>query len=118
MSRINCVNAFAYEATEPLAVGTIAMFEVICPSSAFNVETIGRVAPCGHSVRNPNAAGGTTVALVTYACAFAGAPHALPVTFTSSSPLNGCDPAGTRVSNTRHGVRLYSDNPPAAGAAK
>src|ERR1035438_5303434 len=30
----------------------------------------------------------------------------------------GADPAGCRVSNTRHGVTLYSDNPPVAIGAK
>src|SRR5579872_300733 len=94
------------------------MFDVIWPSRAFSVETIGRVVPCGHSVRKPIDAGGTTVALRTKARAAAGMPHPLPVTLTSNSPLNGCDPAGSRVSSTRHGVRLYRDNPPAPGAAK
>jgi hypothetical protein len=43
------------------------MFDVIAASSAFSVDASGRVAPWGHNVRNPSAAGGTTVALTTCA---------------------------------------------------
>ncbi len=32
----------------PFAVGTMAIFEVIAPSSAFNVDTLGCAAPFGH----------------------------------------------------------------------
>lgn len=34
----------------PLAVGTMALFDVIVPSGAFNVDTDGCVSPLGHSV--------------------------------------------------------------------
>ena len=51
--------------TEPLVVGTMAMFDVTAPSMAFKVDTKGWTAPCGHKVRNPNGPGGTTVAFST-----------------------------------------------------
>jgi len=35
----------------PLLVGTIAMFEVMKPSGAFSVETVGWGSPSGHKVR-------------------------------------------------------------------
>src|ERR1035437_4702989 len=101
----------------PLLAGTIAMFDVIAPSSAFNVDTNGRACPCGHNVRNPIGPGGTTVAFVTCACALAGIPPPLPLTATSSEAM-GADPAGFRVSTTRQGVTLYSDNPPVLMGAK
>ncbi len=43
-------------------MGTIAIFEVIDPSTAFKVETSGRVPPSGHSVRYPNDPEGIAVA--------------------------------------------------------
>lgn len=104
--------------TDPLVVGTIAMFEVIVPSGAFRVETKGLLAPCGHKVRNPIGPGGTTVALSTNDCADAGTAQPLEVTFTSIAPLKGCDPAGFLVSSTRHGVKVKKDNPPVPGGAK
>src|SRR5260370_30265926 len=94
------------------------MFEVTKPSTAFRVETNGRTAPCGHSVKYPSEPGGTTVALSTYDWAVAGAPQTVASTFTLIVPLNGCEPGGFRVSSTRHGAKLNSDNPPAAGGAK
>ena len=36
---------------EPSFVGTIAMFDVMKPSLAFRVETVGWFSPCGHNVR-------------------------------------------------------------------
>jgi hypothetical protein len=45
MSRIKCAGLEPKALTEPLVVGTIAMFEVIEPSMAFNVDTKGCVAP-------------------------------------------------------------------------
>ena len=62
--------------------------------------------------------GGTTVALRTKDCADAGAPHPLETTFASIFPLNGCAPAGFRVSIARHGVKAKKDNPPVSGGAK
>ena len=41
MSRINCVRSEAKASVEPSLLGTIAMFEVMAPSSAFSVETFG-----------------------------------------------------------------------------
>ena len=88
---------------DPFAVGMIAKFDVMAASSAFSVDTTGRVCPCGHIVRYPSDPGGTTVTLITCACALAGIPHALALTATSSDVMGG-DPAGNRVSTTRHGV--------------
>ena len=62
--------------------------------------------------------GGTTVALRTKDCADAGAPHPLEATLASTFPLNGCAPAGFRVSITRHGVKAKKDSPPVSGGAK
>ena len=45
MSRIKCAGLEPKALTEPFAVGTIAMFEVMEPSMAFNVDTSGWVAP-------------------------------------------------------------------------
>ena len=69
-------------------------------------------------MRKPSGPGGTTVAFTTNACADAGAPHEAAATFRSFAPLKGSVPAGLRVSSTRHGVRLCSDNPPGPGGAK
>src|SRR5438270_11298536 len=66
ISKIKCTDCDPKPLIKPLVVGTIAMLEVIAPSTAFRVETRGRVVPCGQSVRNPNGAGGTTVAFNTY----------------------------------------------------
>jgi hypothetical protein len=51
MSNTKCVESDAKALTEPLVVGTIAMFEVTAASKAFSVETRGCAAPCGHNVR-------------------------------------------------------------------
>jgi len=51
MSITTCVELLAKALIVPFVVGTIAMFEVIAPSTAFNVDTTGRVCPCGHKVR-------------------------------------------------------------------
>src|SRR5215469_5094141 len=94
------------------------MLLVMAPSRAFSVDTVGWPAPCGHSVRYPNDPDGTTVAFSTYPCAAFVPPHPLPITFTSSEPVNGGDPLGFLVSSTRHGGRLYKDSPPAPAGAK
>ncbi len=41
ISRIRCVGFDANALTEPLVVGTMAMFDVIAPSMAFSVDTKG-----------------------------------------------------------------------------
>src|ERR1035438_5523772 len=102
---IKCVRLLANALIDPFVVGTIAMFDVIAASSAFSVATTGRTCPCGHSVKYPIDAGGTTVTLITCACALAGIPHALALTATSRFEM-GKDPAGSRVSSTRHGVTV------------
>src|ERR1017187_8431945 len=104
MSRISCVIPDAKASTFPLVLGTIAMLLVMEPYRAFKVETSGFVCPSGHSVRKPSAPVGTTVALKTYACAVAGGPQKLPVTFTGvvRVPLNGGP--SWRVSMTRQGA--------------
>src|SRR5215469_15307884 len=96
----------------------MAMLLVMAPSSAFSVDTVGWPAPCGHSVRYPSDPDGTTVAFSTYPCATLVPPHPLPITFTSSEPVNGCEPLGFLVSSTRQGGRLYKDSPPVAAGAK
>ena len=101
---------------EPLVVGTIAIFEVMSPSTAFRVEAVGRSWPSAHKVRYPKELDGTTVALKTYACAVLGGAHELPATFTVSSPLNA--PFPLRVSITRQGATGYKDKPPVPGGAK
>ena len=106
MSRIICVAFDENALMDPFVVGTIAMFEVTAPSRAFSVETTGCDAPCGQSVKKPNDEGGTTVAFRTNASADTGAPQPLVTTPTSLAPLNGGEPAGLRVSMTRHGVTL------------
>jgi hypothetical protein len=50
---------------EPFAVDTIAMFDVMAPSSAFSVEINGCGVPYGHIDRYPSTPVGTTVALNT-----------------------------------------------------
>src|SRR5215469_3858594 len=117
MSITMCVGLLANALIDPLVVGTIARFDVICPSDALRVETVGRACPWGHNVKKPSGAGGTTVTLRTCACAEAGMPQPLALTATSID-VTGGDPAGFRVSNTRHGVTVYSDSPPAAMGAK
>src|SRR5437762_10781201 len=52
----------------PLFAGTIAMFEVIAPSNAFNVDTNGCGLPWGDNVRKPSVPCGTTVAFKRYDC--------------------------------------------------
>ena len=47
-SRINAVGLGANASIAPFVVGTMAMFEVITPSPALSVETVG-VAPVGAS---------------------------------------------------------------------
>ena len=59
MSKIRWVGLLANALIEPLATGTIAMFEVIAPSSAFSVEATGMLCPCGHNVRYPSEPGRT-----------------------------------------------------------
>src|ERR1051326_1856293 len=103
---------------DPFDAGTIARLEVIAPSMAFRVETNGCAEPCGHSVRKPRGSGGTTVAFTTYACADARAPHKAADAFRSCSPLKRAAPVGLRVSSTRQGVKLCSDNPPEPAGAK
>jgi hypothetical protein len=102
---------------DPLIVGTMARFEVTAPSSAFNVDTTGMVCPCGHNVMYPSGPGGTAVTLNTSACAVEGIPQALALTATTSEVMGG-DPAGRRVSTTRHGGTPYNDKPPVAMGAK
>ena len=41
----------AYPLISVVLVGTIAMLLVMAPSNPFSVDTVGWVAPCGHSVR-------------------------------------------------------------------
>jgi hypothetical protein len=65
MSRIKCVGDEAKASIDPLAVGTIAIFDVIAPSAAFRVDASGCGCPFGHKVRKPNDPAGTTVALKT-----------------------------------------------------
>src|SRR5690349_13826444 len=101
ISMTTCVGFDPKILIDPFAAGTIARLEVIAPSPAFRVETNGLTAPCGHSVKKPRGPGGTTVAFSTYACAAAGAPQDAAATFRSIFPLNGCEPAGFRVSSTR-----------------
>ena len=48
-----CVRSVAYASILPLSVGTIAMFDVIAPSTAFSLETTGWPPPSVHKVRNP-----------------------------------------------------------------
>src|SRR5579871_3970612 len=117
MSRINCpglppggpgINALMALLSMP--AGTIAIFEVIAPSMAFKLETVGMLIPCGHSVRKlTSPTCGITVALNTYASGLlAGIPQELPTTATGMVPSNS--PMPLRVSMTRQGLRLYSDN--------
>ena len=49
----------------PFVAGTMAIFDVIAPSPAFNVDTNGFVSPFDQSVRKLKALEGTTVALKT-----------------------------------------------------
>jgi hypothetical protein len=51
ISRISCVVPCAKASLLPLVLGTMAMFDVIAPSLAFSVETVGCGEPSGHSVR-------------------------------------------------------------------
>src|ERR1700678_2833085 len=102
---------------EPLVVGTIAMLEVMKPSRAFSVETVGWCSPSGHKVRKGMDPGGTTVALKMYAAAVLAGAHALPTTFTVFSPMKG-GPLFWRVSSTRQGAIGYIDNPPVPAGAK
>src|ERR1019366_8084042 len=67
ISKIRCVRLLANALIDPFVVGTIARFEVIAPSTAFSVDTVGRVCPCGHNVKYPSGVGGTTVTLKTCA---------------------------------------------------
>ena len=50
MSRIRCVALDGYALMAPPVAPTIAMFDVMAPSKAFRVDTVGRVPPSGHSV--------------------------------------------------------------------
>src|SRR5579872_3368267 len=104
MSRIKYVGLEANAVMEPFFVGTMAMFEVMAPSSALSVAVGGCGSPSGHIVRKPNGPGGTTVALKTNACAVAGTPQGEAVTLTLKSEENGGVPCGLRESSTRQGV--------------
>src|SRR5258706_11504020 len=112
MSSTRCVGAKGNTLTDPVVVGTIAILLVTAPSVSFSVAASGRVWPWGHMVMKPRGPGGTTVALNTKAWAVAGTPQGLAVTFTSRVALTSGVPAGSRESNTRHGVAVYSDSPP------
>src|SRR5882724_7693403 len=81
-SSTKCDGFEANALTDPLDVGTSAMFDVTAPSPAFRVDAVGCVPPCGQSVRKPSPPDGTTVALSTYDWADAGAPQPLLTTFT------------------------------------
>src|SRR5689334_20854770 len=103
---------------------TIAALDLMRPSSELRVETKGFACPVGHIVMKPSGPLGTTATFTEYACAVAGTPHALDGMLKSrlepppiAGPPNGA--AGSRVSNTRHGVigTKLSATPPAAGAA-
>src|SRR4051794_1678095 len=106
MSRISCTGLLGNALMFPFVVGTIAMLDVTHPSTAFNVATVGCVAPCGQSVKYPSGPGGTTVALNTCAWAVDGTPHPLSVAATGRTPLNGGLPEGWRLSSTRQGGTL------------
>src|SRR3954453_20044483 len=108
----------------PVPANTIAALDLMRPSRELSVETKGRGCPVGHIVMNPSGPPGTTATFTVYACAVAGTPHALDGMLKSrleppaiAGPPNGA--AGSRVSNTRHGVigTKFSATPPAAGAA-
>src|SRR5664280_969050 len=118
MSRISCVTPDAYALVSPSKFCRIAMFDVIAPSNAFNVEASGWFWPSGHSVRYPKGPCGTTVTLNTYASAVLGTPQELSTTSTAGliSPLNA--PPDRRVSSTRQGAAGYSDSPPGPAGAK
>ena len=88
ISTTRCTGLLAYALIHPLSVGTIARFEVIVPSTAFNVDASGRVCPSGHNVRYPIGAGGTAVTPSTWAWAVDGIPQALPLTAGKSSDLS------------------------------
>src|ERR1039458_619718 len=100
-----CVRLLANALIDPFVVGTIARFEVTAPSGAFSVDTVGRVCPCGQSVRNPNGPGGTAVTFTTCAWALAGIPHVLELTCTSSEPT-AADPdrKSTRLNSSHLGI--------------
>ena len=65
MSSIRCVGFDVNTLTNPFVLGTIAMFDVITPSEAFNVDASGSGLPFGHIVTYPSGPRGTTVALKT-----------------------------------------------------
>ncbi len=117
MSSTKCVAFEAKALMLPLFAGTIAMFEVIAPSNAFNVDTNGCGLPWGDNVRKPSVPCGTTVAFKRYDCADAGAGHPAAATF-KSIPVIGGAPAGFRVSSTRQGLIAKSESPLVVGGAK
>ena len=79
------------------------MFEVIAPSTAFNVETSGWFSPSGHSVRYPASPGHhCRVENIALRRGREGTGAGLHVTVIS--PLNA--PLPLRVSSTRHGVTV------------
>ena len=51
MSRISWVELEEKASMFPLLVGTMAMLEVMAPSVAFKVETVGWFSPAGHKVK-------------------------------------------------------------------
>jgi len=51
MSSTSWVGLEAKASIQPLLRGTIAMFEVIAPSTALRVETVGFGQPSGHKVK-------------------------------------------------------------------
>jgi len=78
----------------PLFAGTIAMFEVIAPSNAFNVDTNGCGLPWANNVRKPSVLVGTPCIQEIRLCC-AGALHPPAATF-KLIPVIGGAPAGFR----------------------
>src|ERR1035438_3541933 len=106
MSNTRWLGSLGNALIRPFAVGRIARLDAITPSEAFSVAASGRDWPCGHKVRYPKPPAGIAVTVRTYACAAAGITQGLAITWTSSAPLTGCEPAGRRVSSTRQGATL------------
>src|SRR5689334_22445902 len=109
MSRTKSVFPATYAEIAPSCpAGIIAAFATMLPSSAFNVDTVGRFWPAGQSVRYPRGPFGTTVAFRLYAWATNGTVQGLCKTgIVRVLPLTKLGPpswpVALRESKIRHG---------------
>ena len=93
----------------PSVTGTVTWLAMVSPLVKFRFEAVGRLSPCGYTVRYPAAVGAVTVTLATTAVmSAAGVPSMLGTGRTTSLPdatgVVVVTPVALRVSSSRVGV--------------